>query len=155
MAGRPKHAQLLGDYLREPIESACMITRPGATARVTIGGMAGETAAARIRHHSRHDNRINFDGNGWLALGRLSFTLIYRDLIGNRPTGDPVARVAYVEVADVALSQALFTTHVEVAFHDGGIVVFETPRRGFHRPNRAVVASLVSRCSMTRALAAW
>src|SRR5689334_4685587 len=85
LAGRADHAKLLTSYLNETSESACMVTRPGATARTTSGGLAGEAAGARIARQDRSDERIAFDGNGWLALGRSAFTLVYRDLRRNRP----------------------------------------------------------------------
>ena len=153
MAGRRKHAQLLTAHLHEPIESACMVTRPGATARVTIGGLAGEAVGAGIARREGAAS-IKFDGNSWLAMGEDAFTLVRRDVRSNRPTGEPIVRIAYADVADAVLSQNLFTTHADVSTCDGRTLGFETPRRGFHRSNRGVLDAFATRCRATPALAA-
>jgi hypothetical protein len=151
MAGRPKHAQLLTDHLDERIDSALHDHAARATARVTIGGVVGDAAGARIGRREQQDNAIAFQSNGWLALGEDAFTLVRRDR-SNRPTGDPIARVAYSDVAKVVLSLGMFTTHAVVALRDGRTVEFETPRRGFHRQNRAVLDALVTRCPSSQAV---
>ncbi len=152
MAGRRKHAQLLADYLHEPVESACMVTRPGATARVTVGGLAGEAVGAGIARRGPGGS-VKFDSNGWLAIGEDAFTLVRRDLRSNRPTGEPVIRIDYREVSEVVLSQGFFTTHADVSIFDGRTLAFETPRRGLHRPNRRVLEALAARCQATSAAA--
>ena len=152
MAGRRKHAQLLAAHLHEPIESACIVTPPGATARVTVGGLAGEAVGAAIRRREPGGS-VKLDRNGWLAIGEDAFTLIRRDLRSNRPTGEPVTRITYSEVSEVVLAQGLFTTHADVSLTDGRTLAFETPRHGLHRPNRRVLEALVARCGATSAVA--
>jgi hypothetical protein len=145
MAGKSKHAELLAKHLNAPVDAACMINKTGAAATMAIGGLVG--TAARSAMGRKDGEELRVDTNGWIALGPDAFTLVKGDKFMGRPKGDPVAQVAYADVAGVELKQGKITVRADVTLADGRAVAFETNRKGANKANPEVFELLAQRCA--------
>ena len=63
-----------------------------------------------------------------------------------KPTGDPLARIAYAEVTDASVTEGKLTARVDLNLQDGRHVAFEAKRLGQNRPSADVVELLRQRC---------
>ncbi|HEX7276754.1 MAG TPA: hypothetical protein VF244_05210, partial [Acidimicrobiales bacterium] len=63
-----------------------------------------------------------------------------------KPTGEPLARVAYAEVADATVTEGKLTARVDLNLRDGRHVAFEAKRLGQNKPNADVIELLRQRC---------
>jgi hypothetical protein len=153
MAGKNKHAELLAKHLNAPVDAACMINKTGAAATMAIGGLVG-TAAKSAIDRRKDGEELRVDTNGWIALEPDAFTLVKGDKFLGRPKGDPVARIAYADVAGVELKQGKITMRADVTLADGRVVAFETNRKGANKGNPEVFELLAGRCAARGAAAA-
>jgi len=146
MAGKPKHARQLANHLNAPVDAACVINKPGATATMAIAGVAGAAAKAAKDRRGRGEE-LRVDKNGWLALCPDWFSLVYGDAFLGRPKGDTIAQIRYADVTSVELKQGKLTMRATVALADGRLVAFETKRMGANKSNPDVFELLATRCS--------
>ncbi len=146
MAGKSAHAQKLSNHLGTPIEAACMINKPGATATMAVGGVVGLAAGAVATRKAATDE-IKVVTNGWLAVGPRSFALVKGDKFLGNPKGEPFAQVDYDDVASVSLKPGRLTLRADVALADGRAFAFEAKTKGANKGNREVLELLASRCS--------
>jgi hypothetical protein len=146
MAGKSKFAERMAKYLNEPIEAACPITHPGGTT-AQIGGTVGGAAGAVIAGTSKHrDSDVQIGQFGWLGLGADHFALAKASFTG-KPTGDPLARVAYADVNEATLTEGKLTLRVDLALQDGRHIAFEAKRHGQNKPSVEVLELLRDRCT--------
>jgi len=143
--GKKKFAEQMAKHLNEPIEAACPITRPGGTARQiggTVGGAVGATLSAGSTDSA---SAVQVGQFGWLGLGPDAFGLTNSSFMG-KPTGEPLAWVAYADVQRVAVTEGKITLRVDLDLHDGRSIAFEAKRHGQNKPNVEVLELLRQRC---------
>jgi hypothetical protein len=146
VAGKDKYAERMGAHLNESIDAACPITRPGGTA-AQIGGSVGGAAGALIagRGSSAKESDVAIGQYAWLGVGPTHFALTKASMMG-KPTGDPLARVAYNEVTGLGVTEGKLTLRVDVDLQDGRHIAFESKRQGQGRASVEVIELLRSRC---------
>jgi hypothetical protein len=144
--GKAKFAERMASHLSEPIDAACPITSPGGTVRQIGGTVAGLAGAAIASAPSKNDSDVPIGQFAWLGVGPDHFAITKASMMG-KPTGDPLARVAYSEVARVDLTEGKITMRVDVDLHDGRHVAFEAKRQGQNKPSVEVLHLLQSRCA--------
>lgn len=143
-AGKTKFAARMAGHVGQQIDAACPITRPGGTARQmggALGGMAGAGIASTGRKAS---GDVQIGQFAWLGLGTFHFVITKSSMMG-KPTGEPLARLSYAEVARAKLTEGKLTVLVELDLFDGGRLAFEAKRLGQNKPNVDVLALLQSR----------
>lgn len=146
MAGKDKFAQRMAEHLDEPIEAACPITRTGGTA-AQIGGSVGGAAGAVIAGRGAGgESDVKIGQFGWLGLGPTHLALTDASFTG-KPKGDPLARVAYSDVASAILTEGKLTLRVDLDLADGRHIAFEAKRHGQGKPSVAVLEQLRDRCA--------
>jgi len=147
MAGKAKHAKNMEKHLGEPVDSACPISHPGGTTAKIAGNVGGAVGAAisSVGGASVRDSDVPIGRFGWLGLSGDHFTLTNASAMG-KPTGDPLARVGYAEVAACGLTQGKLTTRVDLDLTDGRHVAFEIQKSGTGKPSIEVVDQLAARC---------
>jgi hypothetical protein len=145
MAGKSKFAERMEKHLNEPIEAACPITRPGGTA-TQIGGAVGGVVGAAISSSKQRDSDVDVGQFGWLGLGADHFAITKANFMG-KPTGEPLARIAYGQVTAASVAEGKLTLRVDLDVDDGRHISFETKRHGQTRPNVDVVELFQSRCA--------
>lgn len=144
MAGKAKYAKNMEKHLGEPVESACPITQPGGTS-AKIAGNVGGVVGAVIGTSKVQDSDVPIGRFGWLGLGGDHFTLTSSSAMG-KPTGEPLARVAFADVTGCGLTQGKLTTRVDLDLSDGRHVAFEIQKSGTGKPSIEVVDQLAARC---------
>lgn len=146
MAGKDKFAQRMAEHLSESIDAACPITRTGGTA-AQIGGSVGGVAGAVIGGRGAGaESDVKIGQFGWLGLGSTHFALTDASFTG-KPKGDPLARVAYGDVADAVLTEGKLTLRADLDLADGRHIAFEIKRQGQGKANVGVLEELRSRCT--------
>ncbi|HUO69351.1 MAG TPA: hypothetical protein VMU39_01130 [Solirubrobacteraceae bacterium] len=145
MAGKTNHAQKLSAHLGTPIDAACVINKPGATATVVVAGVVGMAASATATRRGA-DGEIKVITNGWLAVGPRSFALVKGDKFLGNPKGEPFAEIDYTDVASVSLKPGRLTVRADVALTDGRSFAFETNTRGANKRNPEVLELFAERC---------
>lgn len=146
MTGKAKFAERMGSHLNEPIEAACPITRPGGTT-AQIGGTVGGVVGAGISSVGKsRDSDVDIGQFGWLGLGPDHFAITKANFMG-KPTGDPLARAAYADVTEVALTDGKLTIRVDLDLRDGRHVVFEAKRHGQNKSSVEVLELFRDRCT--------
>lgn len=147
MPGKTKYADRMAKHLNEPIEAACPITRPGGTVGQIAGGVGGVAGAtiAGIGNKNR-DTDVQVGNFAWLGIGTDHFAITKSSMMG-KPTGEPLARVAYSDVTDAALTEGKLTLRVDLDLSDGRHVAFESKRHGQNKPNVEVIELLHQRCT--------
>lgn len=144
MAGKAKFASQMAKHLNEPVEAACPITRPGGTT-AQIGGSVGGVAGAAIAGAGKHrDSDVEIGQFGWLGLGPDHFAITKSSFMG-KPTGEPLARVAYSDVTETTLTEGKITLRVDMALQDGRHISFEAKRHGQNKPSVEVLELLRDR----------
>jgi len=146
MAGKAKFAKRMANYLNEPIDAACPITRPGGTARQIGGAVGGVAGAALSSAGTNKASDVKVGQFGWLGVGAEHFALAKSSFM-SRPTGEPLARIAYADVAHASVTEGKLTLRVDLDLDDGRHVAFEAKRQGQNRPNVEVVELLRVRCA--------
>src|SRR4051794_27678905 len=142
-AGKTKFAARMADHVGEQIDAACPITRPGGTAR-QMGGALGGVAGAAISSTGRSGGDGPVGPVAWLGLGTFHFVITKSSMTG-KPTGEPLARVSYADVARAKLTEGKLTLRIDLDLFDGRRVAFEAKRLGQNKPNIDVLGLLHSR----------
>ncbi len=145
MSGKSKFADRMAKHVGEPIDSACPITN-SANAQIgaAVGGVVGAVMAGK---GSGAESDITIGQFGWLGLGPEHFALTNASFTG-KPTGDPLLRAAYADVAAIEVTENKLSLRAELGMKDGRTVVFEAKRQGQNKANADVVADLQSRCTV-------
>ena len=147
MAGKAKYAERMARHLDEPIEEACPITHPGGTT-AQIGGTVGGAVGAGISGAAKNrPSDVPIGQFGWLGLGPEQLSLTNSSFLG-KPTGDPLAQIAYREVTEAVITDGKLTMRVDLDLSDGRHIAFEAKRQGQNKPNAAVIESLRNRCTI-------
>ena len=146
MAGKAKYAERMAQHLGEPIEAACPITRPGGTTNQIGGTVGGLTGAAISSATKNRPSDVEVGQFGWLGLGSTHFALTKSSFTG-KPTGDPLARVAYEDVSEATLTPGKITLRVDLDLRDGRHIAFEAKTQGQNRPSVDVIELLRDRCT--------
>ncbi|MEY2421030.1 MAG: hypothetical protein QOI95_1097 [Acidimicrobiaceae bacterium] len=146
MAGKAKFAERMAKYLNEPVDAACPITRPGGTAGQIGGSVGGAVGAAISSVGKQRDSDVQVGQFAWLGLGADHFALAKASMMG-KPTGDPLARVAYADVSEATLTEGKITMRVDLALQSGGHIAFEAKRHGQNKPSVEVLELLRDRCT--------
>jgi hypothetical protein len=133
-------------HLNEPIEAACPITRPGGTAGQIGGSVGGAVGAAISSVGKNRDSDVKVGQFGWLGLSATHFALTNASMMG-KPTGDPLARVAYGDVTEATLTEGKLTMRVDLDLQDGRHIAFESKRHGQNKPSVEVLELLRTRCT--------
>ena len=146
MAGKAKFAERMAKYLDEPVDAACPITRCGGTT-AQIGGAVGGIAGAAIQstRSGKTTSDVVIPQFAWLGLGKDSFAIAKANFMG-KPTGDPLARIAYSDVTDATVTEGKITLRVDLDLRDGRHVAFESKRHGQNKPSVEVIELLNKRC---------
>jgi hypothetical protein len=144
--GKAKYAERMAAHLGEPIEAAAPITRPGGTTS-QIGGTVGGVTGAAISSTARNrESDVQVGQFGWLGLGPAAFAITNANFLG-KPTGEPLARVAYADVTQAELTDGKITIRVDLDLSDGRHIAFEAKRHGQNKPSVEVLELLRARCS--------
>jgi hypothetical protein len=143
--GNAKYAKRMADHLNESIVAACPITRPGGTARQISGSLGGVAGAVIASKSSNTTSDVAIGQFAWLGLGPDHFAITKASMMG-KPTGDPLARVAYGEVANAELTEGKLTLRVDLDLRDGRHIAFEAKRHGQNKPSVDVLELLRARC---------
>lgn len=146
MAGKDKYAQRMAAHLGEPVDAACPISSPGgsmAQIGMNVGGLVGAAIASR---GGKETGDVDIPQFAWLGLTPSGFAISRSSFMG-KPTGDPLARVGYPDVAEAVLNQGKLTLRVDLLLHDGRHIAFESKTQGQNRPSVAVIELLRDRCS--------
>jgi hypothetical protein len=146
VTGKSKYAEQMAKHLDEPIEAACPITRPGGMTTQIGGAVGGAVGAAIAGAGKKGGGDVEIGQFAWLGLAADHFAITKASLMG-KPTGDPLARVAYADVTDAAVAEAKLTLRVDLDLHDGRHVAFEAKRHGQNKPNVEVIELLRRRCT--------
>jgi hypothetical protein len=146
MAGKAKYAERMAQHLGEPIEAACPITRPGGTTNQIGGTVGGLTGAAISSATKNRPSDVEVGQYGWLGLGSAHFAITKSSFMG-KPTGEPIALVAYADVADATLTEGKITLRVDLDLRDGRHIAFEAKSQGQNRPSVEVLELLRERCT--------
>lgn len=145
MAGKSRYAERMAAHLNEPIEAACPITRPGGTTS-QIGGSVGGVVGTAISSGAKPGaSDVQVGQFGWLGLGPAHLAIVKASFTG-KPTGEPLARIAYADVARAELTEGKITIRVDLDLHDGRHVAFEAKRQGQNKPSVEVLELLRARC---------
>jgi hypothetical protein len=146
MAGKEKYAQRMAAHLGEPVDGACPITRPGGSAAqmgMAAGGLVGAAIASR---GGKDKGDIAIPQAAWLGLTQGGFAVSKASFMG-KPTGEPLLRAGYAEVADVTLTEGKITLRADLLLHDGRHVAFEAKRLAAGKESVEVIELLRARCT--------
>ena len=113
MTGKAKYAQRMTGHVGEPIDAACPITRTGGTAGQIGANVGGAIGAAIGTTGSGGDSDVEIGQFGWLGLGADHLTLTNSSAMG-KPTGEPLARVAYADVTQAVLTPGKVTLRADL-----------------------------------------
>jgi hypothetical protein len=143
VSGKSKYAERMAKHLGEPIDSACPITS-SANAQIgsAVGGVVGAVMAGK---GAGAQSDVQIGQFAWLGLGPEHFAITNSSFTG-KPTGEPLIRAAYADVAAMEVTQNKLSLRAELGLKDGRTVVFEAKRQGANKANADVVADLKSRC---------
>src|SRR5688572_15839057 len=145
MSGKSKFADRMSKHLGEAIDSACPITNSAnAQIGVSVGGVVGAAMGSKSR---AADSDIRIGQFGWLGLGPEHFAITNASFSG-KPTGDPLIRAAYADVAAMEVTENKLSLRTELGLTDGRTVIFEAKRQGANKANADVVADFKGRCSV-------
>lgn len=145
MVGNSKYADRMGKHLNEEIEAACPISRAGGTAGQIGTSVGGAVGAAISTGSGKQTSDVAIPQYAWLGLGAQRFSITKASMMG-KPTGDPLAQVAYGDVAQVVVTEGKLTLRVDLDVNDGRHLTFETKRLGANKPSADVIELLRTRC---------
>lgn len=143
-AGKTKFAARMADHIGEQIDAACPVTRPGGTARQMGGALGGVVGAGIASTGHARGGDIQIGQFAWLGLGTFHFVITKSSMTG-KPTGEPLARLSYAEVARAKLTEGKLTLSIELELFDGRRLALEAKRLGQNKANVDVLALLQSR----------
>lgn len=147
MAGKSKHAERMAGHVGEPIDAACPITHAGGTAGRIGGAVGGAVGAGMASAGGGGPSDIEIPQFAWLGLGPDRFTVTKASAMG-KPTGDPLAQIAYDAVTGVELTSGKASLKAEVDLADGRHLAFEIQSRGTGKPSIGVLELLKERCTL-------
>jgi len=147
MAGKAKHAERMAGHVGEPIDAACPITHSGGTAGRIGGAVGGVVGAGMASTGGGAPSDIEIPQFAWLGLGTERFTLTKASAMG-KPTGDPVAQIAYKDVTGVELTSGKASLKADLDLTDGRHLAFEIQSRGTGKPSIGVLELLKERCTL-------
>ena len=145
MAGNSKYADRMGKHLNEPIEAACPITRAGGTVGQIGVGVGGAVGAAISTGSGKTASDVVIPQYAWLGVAPERFSITKASMMG-KPTGDPLAQVAYGDVTQALVTEGKLTLRIDLDLTDGRHITFETKRQGANKPSVEVIELLRSRC---------
>jgi hypothetical protein len=149
VAGKSKYADRMGQHLGEPVDAACPITHPGGTTS-QVGSTVGGAVGAGIHGRGKGaPSDVEIGQFAWLGLGADRFTLTNASFSG-KPTGDPLAQVAYADVDQVEISDGKITTRIDLDVNDGRHIAFEIKRQGANKKACVPVIELLRDRCVTR-----
>src|SRR5690349_11617604 len=128
----------MAKHLNEPIDAACPITKAGGSTAQIAGGVGGVVVAVIAGNSTGGTCDVEIGQFAWLGVGTSRFAIPKSSLMG-KPTGDPLARIAYADVTQAAVTEAKLTLRVDLDLADGRHVVFEAKRHGQNKPNAEVI----------------
>ena len=143
-AGKTKFAARMADHVGEQIDAACPITRPGGTARQMGGALGGAVGGAIASSGRNGSSDVHIGQFAWLGLGTFHFVITKSSMMG-KPTGEPLARVSYADVARAKLTEGKLTLQIDLELFDGRHLAFEAKRLGQNKPNVDVLTLLQAR----------
>ena len=145
MTGKSKYADQMAKHLGESIEAACPITRPGGTTAQIGGTVGGAVGAVIASTGTNRGNDLEIGQFAWLGLGPSHLAITKASMMG-KPTGDPLARVAYGAVTGATVTEGKITLRVDLDLDDGRHLAFEAKRHGQNKPSVEVIELLRQRC---------
>ena len=145
MTGKSKYAEQMAKHLNEPIEAACPIARPGGTTVQIAGGVGGVAGAVIAGRAKTGPSDVQIGQFAWLGVAPDHFAITKSSMMG-KPTGDPLARVAFAEVTAAAVTETKLTLRVDLDLDDGRHIAFEAKRHGANKPSVEVIELLRQRC---------
>ena len=146
MTGKAKFAEQMAKHLKEPIEAACPITRPGGTTSQIAGAVGGVAGAVIAGRGKSRDGDIEIGQFAWLGLAPDHLAITKSSLMG-KPTGDPLCRIPYADVAEAAVTETKLALRVDLDVNDGRHISFEAKRQGQNKPSVEVIELLRERCA--------
>ena len=147
MAGKSKFADRMASHVGEPIDAACPITHSGGTAGRIGGAVGGAVGAGLASGGGSGPSDIEVPQFAWLGLGPERFTLTKASAMG-KPTGDPLAQIAYTEVTATVLTPGKASLKADLDLADGRHLAFEVQSRGTGKPSIGVLELLAERCTL-------
>ena len=145
MAGKSKYADRMSQHLGEPIDSAAPITN---SANAQIGaGIGGVVGAIVSGKGAGAQSDVEIGQFAWLGLGPTHFAITKASAMG-KPTGGPLVRAAYADVAGIEVDKGKLGLRCEMALTDGRAVIFEAKRQGMNKSSEDVVNDLRDRCTV-------
>jgi len=147
MAGKAKYAERMASHVGEPIDAACPITHSGGTAGRIGGAVGGAVGAGIASTGGAGESDIEIPQFAWLGLGADHFTLTKASAMG-KPTGDPLARLAYQDVSGVELTSGKASVQADLDLADGRHLAFEIQSRGTGKSSVGVLELLKERCTL-------
>jgi hypothetical protein len=145
MTGKSKYAEQMAKHLNEPVEAACPITRPGGTTAQIAGGVGGVAGALIAGKAKSGPSDVQIGQFAWLGISPDHFAITKSSMMG-KPTGDPLARVPFADVAAAAVTEGKLTLRVDLDLTDGRHIAFESKRLGANKPSVDVIELLRERC---------
>jgi hypothetical protein len=145
MARRDKYANNMAKHLGEEIDAAAPITNSangqiGAAVGGALGAIMAEKGAGAA-------SDVEIGQFAWLGLGPTHFAITKSSAMG-KPTGDPLVKAAYADVAGIELDKGKLGLRCELALKDGRAVIFEAKRQGMNKVSEEVVEDLKNRCTV-------
>ena len=145
MGRRDKYATNMGKHLGEEIDAAAPITN---SANAQIGAAVGGVVGALMPGKGAGaTSDVDIPQFAWLGLGPSHFTITKSSAMG-KPTGDPLMRAAYADVAGIEVDKGKLGLRCELGLNDGRVVIFEAKRQGMNKVSEEVVEDLRDRCTV-------
>ena len=145
MGRADKYANNMAKHLGEDIDAAAPITN-SANAQIGagVGGVLGSLMAGKGAGSA---SDVDIPQFAWLGLGPAGFTITKSSAMG-KPTGDPLIKAAYADVAGIEVDKGKLGLRCEMALKDGRAVIFEAKRQGMNKQSEQVVEDLRDRCTV-------
>ena len=145
MGRADKYANNMAKHLGEDIDAAAPITN-SANGQIgaSVGGVLGSLMAGKGAGAA---SDVEIGQFAWLGLGPSHFAITKSSAMG-KPTGDPLVRAAYADVAGIEVDKGKLGLRCELALKDGRAVIFEAKRQGMNKQSEVVVADLKDRCTV-------
>jgi hypothetical protein len=145
MGRADKYATNMAKHLGEEIDAAAPITN---SANGQIGaGVGGVVGAIMAGKGAGAGSDIEIGQFAWLGLGPTHFTITNSSFSG-KPTGDPLIRAAYADVAGIEVDKGKLGLRCEMGLNDGRVLIFEAKRQGMNKQSEQVVTDLRDRCTV-------
>jgi hypothetical protein len=145
MGRADKYANNMAKHLGEEIDAAAPITN-SANGQIGagIGGVVGAIVAGK---GAGAQSDVQIGQFAWLGLGPTHFAITKASAMG-KPTGDPLVKATYADVAGIEVDKGKLGLRCELALNDGRAVIFEAKRQGMNKQSEQVVEDLRDRCTV-------